>query len=115
MTMIDKHDVLDCLRELSNAQFQRRVWLASSGPEVSSFSEAVCQLFDDTGLGDALDRGSPVFSAAADSTLKNLMQAASRVDRSLSPGSLIDAPQMDLIRNLAAMAIEQISAANRTQ
>lgn len=55
--MIYQENLKVCLRELSDEGFPRRAWLASSGPELSSFAELVAQTFDDTGLGDALDQG----------------------------------------------------------
>ena len=54
--------VISCLQELADYDFQRRVWLASTGPAVSSFTEAVSGLFDDSGVGDALEKYSSVFS-----------------------------------------------------
>jgi hypothetical protein len=67
-----KDRIIECLKELADESFQRRVWLASSGPEVSSFDEAVCGLFDDSGLGRSLETQSPIFNAAIDKSLGEL-------------------------------------------
>jgi len=46
--------LLGSLRELGNIELQQRVWVQGLGPECSSFVEAVCQAFDDTGLTELL-------------------------------------------------------------
>ena len=48
------------LEELSDEREQVRLWLSdgSAGKEVSSFVEAQCILFDDSGLGYALETNS---------------------------------------------------------
>ena len=43
------------LEELGDRQFQQRVWWRGEGPEVSSFTEAVCTL-DDKDLEGLIDR-----------------------------------------------------------
>ena len=98
--------VIESLRELSDEAFQRRVWLASSGPEVSSFVEAISGLFDDTGLGDILERPEqpPVFSPEIYDGLRELSQLIGREARSfqsLSPHALIEHPKMREIRTIA--------------
>jgi hypothetical protein len=46
------------LEELSEIEIQKRIWLGDSNDEQSSFEEAVCRLFDDAGLGKALESSS---------------------------------------------------------
>jgi len=53
--MIYVENLMEALRGLSDADHQRRTWLASGGPEISSFSEMVSQAFDDTGLANYID------------------------------------------------------------
>ena len=43
------------IEEFSSAEFQDRVWLKGLGPEVSSYEEAMCRLFDDLGFSRLLD------------------------------------------------------------
>jgi hypothetical protein len=66
MNTVDKSKVVACLRELADRSFQERVWLASSGPEISSITEATCGLFDDSGLDIALEKGHTVFTEEID-------------------------------------------------
>jgi hypothetical protein len=99
-----------CLTELSDIDFQRRAWLAASGPEVSSFSELVSQLFDDTGLTDALEdaRIEEAVGLEAAAKLRALDNAVAKIDQSLPPGALINLPAMVQIRELARQALEAI-------
>ncbi len=39
-------NITDTLEVFASEEFQTRVWIKGSGPEVSSFVEAVCQLSD---------------------------------------------------------------------
>lgn len=100
--------VLDCLREFSDASYQKRVWNASSGPEVSSFSEAVCQLFDDSGLDVELDKGSTVFSSHLDLKLKSLRSKLSSIEKEMSPNEIINDPKMQAIRELSHEILSQM-------
>ena len=38
------------IREIADAEYQQRVWINGEGPEVGSYVEAMCQLFDDHSL-----------------------------------------------------------------
>ena len=102
--------VVECLRELSDEHLQRRVWLASSGPEVSSFEEAICGLFDDTGLGDAIDGGQDVFGREADNLLWLIGRKAAQIDRRWSPEQVLASEQLQQIRELAAQASVLVQA-----
>ena len=50
-------NLVEGLRDLADRSFQERVWIRGEGPEVPDFVELVCQIFDDTGLGDLLASG----------------------------------------------------------
>ena len=80
-----KQNILECLRHLSDPEWQERVWVRGAIPGVeSSLSELTCQLYDDTGLGDALDEsnGDIVLSLEADSLLRKLDHLLSKIDDS---------------------------------
>jgi hypothetical protein len=38
---------LDTIFEISDLEFQDRIWIKGLGPECSSFDEAICHFFDD--------------------------------------------------------------------
>jgi hypothetical protein len=44
------------LEDLSDREAHELIWLGNSATEVSSFEEAVCQTFDDSGLSDVSEQ-----------------------------------------------------------
>lgn len=99
------HDhIEDSLRELADEREQRRLWLSdgSGGRDVSSFQECACHLFDDSGLGDALDRPGIVYTQPIDDRLTLLRLALRRIDSRRSPGALLDDPALDAVRASAS-------------
>jgi hypothetical protein len=100
--------VVDALHELADAELQRRRWTATQGPEIGSFVEAMSRLLDDSGLGDALDRGVEVFGNRADRVLAELADQLSRIDGSRTPDSVLADPRMSEVRRLSAAALALI-------
>ena len=96
--------VEDALQELAELEVQRRLWLASSG-EASSFTEAVCLLFDDSGLARALERNEVVYGVRVDAVLRRLGKAVQAIDESQDPVDLLADPMMETVRELAAQAL----------
>ena len=102
--------VLESLDELTDVEFQTEVWLRGSRPGVvSSPIEAVCGLFDDSGLGDLLEKGS-VFAEPADSTLRRLDALIHTFDLGHCK-QLLDDPRWDTVRKLAVIALAQVREA----
>jgi hypothetical protein len=89
---------------LADYDYQKRVWLCGSGPEMSSLTEAVCGLFDDSGLGDALDKGQSVYSVEVDTLLRRILNMTSALDPDQRVA--VFSPKMDIMRNLAASALK---------
>lgn len=98
------------LEEFSDEREQRRLWLSdgSGGKEVSSFVEAHCGLFDDSGLGDALERNSTGFGEQIDRQLVLLGTLLRRIDSRRVPQEIIADPLMSRIRSLAADALQAL-------
>jgi hypothetical protein len=94
--------IIDCLEHLSNREEQVRLWLldGSSG-EVFSFDEAMCCLFDDTGLGDRLQKGGAVFCKEADVLLCELEIKLVAINSSRPIMKIINDPKMEEVRVLA--------------
>jgi hypothetical protein len=85
--------VVEALRELADPAERSRLWL-SSGGEASSIVECTCRLFDDSGLGDALDRGEPVFSERIDRELQLLRKVLASIDVGRDPTELLADPSV---------------------
>lgn len=109
--MINIEQLIAALRDLSDADFQRRAWLASEGPVVSSFSEDVCQVFDDTGLSLALDAGRrpPELEEQAFTALQELDAAVRRVEQAAPPERLLQDPRVKEVREIAARALTLVA------
>ena len=114
---LPKDRIIGFLRELAAKDYQQRVWLASTGPEVSSLTEAICGLFDDTGLGDFLEKkGSVAFTEEIDERLRMLYRLAvdaSHLFRSTSMSipARIEHPKMDEVRRVAASILVDMKQA----
>ena len=107
--------VREALAEMSDVDFQRRVWAGHGDmDEVSSFDECMSHLFDDSGIGDDLDRNSPVFDAAVDADLRTLLALVQRIDPLRHPDEVIDDPLMREARQQAASIMRRIARGDET-
>ena len=84
-------------------------WTAARGPEISSFTEAACRLFDDSGLGAALEKRQAIFGRAIDANLHRLNALVGRVDDLQTPQSIIDDPLMEEIRMLCRDTLDRLA------
>ena len=95
---------IDALEELSDIGVQRRRWSRNRG-EMSSFTEAVESLFDDSGLGDEIEKGRSGLSAEAVTALAALSTALRTIDPKRMPDEVIRDPAMQKVRELAGTAM----------
>lgn len=109
MTVVLIGQVRAALAELSDLQYQSRVWAGRGADhEMSSFVECVEQLYDDSGLELALDGGQPVFGSPIDDELRELGDLVAKIDSGQSPDELISQPRMRLARDRAAAILRAI-------
>ena len=84
--------VIDGLQELAGPALRARLWLATGDGEVSSLEECKSRLFDDSGLGSALEKGATGLDDTALGLLRGNEEALRRVDvRRPAPLLLADA------------------------
>lgn len=97
-----------CLKQLSDKEFQERVWLRGEGPEVSSYAEVVCQLFDDTALGDMLEakKDEPVLSEEIDSIMIDLGKIFDEIDYRTDTKDILNHPSWLRVRKLSSDALK---------
>lgn len=103
--------VEDALGELADERCQRRVWLAADGPVVSSLTECVSRLFDDSGLASALEGASPVYGRLIDEALRDLGRMLDSLDDGRAPEAVLDDPQLGRARHAAAALLVQLREA----
>jgi hypothetical protein len=99
---VNKKLILERLKELADKSFQERLWMASSGPEISSFVEAVNQLYGDSGLDTAFDKNEAVFGKDIDDKLKVFGTALQTIPHKGPPMNIINNEKMIPIRKIAA-------------
>jgi hypothetical protein len=96
--------VESALRELSDAEYQHRVWLGSGVSEVSSMTEATAALFDDSGLDQALEKNQVTFSPEIDNDLRKLrmrLRFCLRAELERGTASAISSPDWQAVREIA--------------
>jgi hypothetical protein len=113
MDWIDHKCIRECLKELSDKSYQERVWTASSGPEISSFVEAVCQLYGGTGLDAAFDKGHQVYGKEIDGLLKNFETILQSIPDRRPPSELIQDEKMIPVRKMAEDILQLIERRDR--
>ena len=106
---VGREQVRESLAELADEHVQRRLWTSPESP--ADFIECICELFDDNALGDALDAGDQVFSADADSYLREIRTLAKRIDATRTPEDVINDPLMAEIRVVATKTLAAVQAA----
>lgn len=100
--------VLESLRDLSDLEYQARVWTGNSLPEMSSFVECIETLFDDSGLGAALD-GDGAFGEPVDGQLRALSDHIDRIEADEPYAVLAADPNFDQATRLAAEILKVLS------
>ncbi len=107
MRMVNEKLLAECLRKLSDVDFQDRVWVQGVGGEVSSFAEVACQMFDDSGLSNALevDVLSNELGDGLAMILSQLSMAIDEVDEALPPAALVRSEAMVVVRDLCDKAL----------
>ncbi len=109
ITKIIYEQIESCLKELSDIAFQERVWVRGEGPEVSSYTEVVCQLFDDTGIGDELcleQHDGYVISKDIDPMLHELSDLLDSINSNLDTQEILKSPNWEEIRSCASHALK---------
>jgi len=106
--MINKKVLKWSLEELSNIEQQRRLWLGQSKDEMSSFEEACCGVFDDSGLTRAFDKGlvERDYGEGVASMVKELGVLVGSVESNLSPKDVIQHRAMTRMRSLSKELLE---------
>jgi hypothetical protein len=92
--------LIDGLNELSNRERQEQLWLSDgSSGEVSSFTEAICGVFDDSGVTRGIESGAISGSTAA--LFNELKALISKIPEDVPPEETINNPLMIEVRRVS--------------
>jgi len=100
----------EVLKEFSSREFQERVWLKGLGPEVSSYEEAICRLFDDLGFSRLIDVEWRQANLREDQVLalRSFRDKLLKFDEDISeipkPSDVLDRPSWEDVRASAQQA-----------
>lgn len=108
MAAIIQDLIKSSLAELADEDFQRQLWLGKIEGLAGSPTEAVCSLFDDSGLGAALD-AEGAFNEDIDNQLLEIDNQISDIDFEGRPmEEVLTDPKMATVRQQAAKALFMI-------
>jgi hypothetical protein len=99
--------VKSSLQQLSSLEAQRLSWIEGVTGLLPSPEEIICQLYDDSGLGDLLDDGA-VFSPDCDAALRKLGQAVALVNTNQPTYLLLADPEWHAVVVMAREALREM-------
>ena len=112
-TTIDKYKWLNgiqnAIQEIANSEFQERVWVRGEGPEVSSFTEAICRLFDDYNFDDFLDEHWHIFGLSSQlyRMLRKLRNLLNEYEEKETDAEIVKDEKWDEIREYAKDVLQE--------
>jgi hypothetical protein len=108
--MVNLKLIIEGLEELSDLDYQTRVWNPGETLEVSSFTEAIARVFTDSGLDDVFRNGKTAISKDVDALLIKLGYCVDGVDAQRKPDEIIYSEEMKQVRLLAKEALSALRA-----
>jgi len=113
MTWLGTELIVSGLQQLASRELQESLWLSDRTP--ASFIEAVEQVFDDSALGDALEKGQTGYSKEIEDRFRELDLLLSKVKDDRSEDAIIADPAMAVIREKAATILRMIEASAKRE
>ena len=112
--VIYKENIEGILSELSDGNYQERVWVQASHEDgmTISFVESINMLFDDCLVGDYLAAGEILFDRKVTEALRELDKAQEAIDEFRPEEAIITDPLMESVRQKAATALALIEASD---
>ncbi len=106
--MLDMIILLENLNELASKELQEKLWLHGNENQMSSFTEAICGVFDDARLTRALETGylKNNFSGVLCQKVEKLDQLINLVPEELPPEEIITHPKMSAVRALSGELLD---------
>lgn len=103
---------MEGLEELSDREEQIKLWWHGNEKNMSSFSEAICAVFDDAGISRAMENGylCSNFSQQLCQKISALDHAVNLIPENENPQDIINHPRMDNVRLLASELLDLFKA-----
>ena len=113
MNNISLYEVRNALLHLSDYDMQHNLWLSdgSGGADVSSFTEAIEQLFTDTGLYIALEKNETGFNPEILALFQSMDREIGNVATQNGPLQTLDDPAMGRIMMIATNLLSLLPVA----
>lgn len=114
---IYKRILLDSLLELSDIEYQRRVWLNCNNfsGDMSSFVEAANNFLGDSLVKTTLNQNEILFDKKTTKALQELSGVINAVDEYRPEEEIINDPLMQIVREKAAKALELVKASDYSE
>jgi|GEM_PF-2385271 len=109
MRYVYKDNIIESLQVLSDYNFQKQALLNPTGPYMWIYHEEYENIFEDTGLLEAWQDSEIVFNKEADQALRVLEEAMRKIDSHLPDLVIVDLPEMQIVRQIAAQALKLIN------
>ncbi len=114
---IFKNHFFESLKELSDRDYQERIWINRENPEglTSSFTEAAIQFWDDSLVQYSLKEKAIVYDRKVTLALQELWNAIKKVDEFRPEEEIINDPLMQQVREKAAEILALIKASDKSE
>jgi len=114
---IFKNHFFEALQELSDRDYQERIWANKNNPEglVASFTEAAILFWEDALVSSALEEGAIVYDRKVTQALQELWDAIEIVDEFRSEEEIINDPLMQKVRDKATEVLELIKVSDKSE
>lgn len=114
----------DTIGSFADIEYQRRVWVRGEGPEIDSFVEAMCRLYDDLSFEEILEEATTGKRLGPNQlvALQNFKVALRTFDRanreitgspSVRDASIVNHPQWPNVCQQAAVALAALTDRKR--
>lgn len=110
---ISEDILIRALEILASEARQRYTWFPNAQGDMSSFIEAVNNVFDDASITDALEDNQIIYDRKVTQALRELDDAVDPVDEYRGEEEIINDPLMQVVREKAARVLELIKVSKR--
>jgi len=99
-------DILDGLTELSDREVQIKLWIHGDEDGMSSFTEAICGIFDDGGVTRAIEAG--LISEPLLGLFRQLDALIDEIPEHAKPSVIIKHPVMPKVKSVALNLLQAL-------